>query len=58
MQLKEERQRALLFNDLEIPADCETSCTFLKVTPDVFGTTDSPTGYECSGSCEVCPVIN
>jgi len=57
MTNREDKERQVMFDSLTISEDCD-SCTYLIQTMDVYATTDSPTKYECSGSCYVCPILN
>ena len=58
MKRTEEKSRQALFKDMVVPDDCSSDCNFLQNIKDIFNTKDSPTEYECTGSCEVCPEIN
>ena len=50
-QLKEEK-----FEAVDMPQDCD-DCPYLRTTPDMYGTGDSPTDYECNGSADTCHCV-
>ena len=51
-----EEQLDKWFEEVDCPTECD-GCNNLVVTPDAYGTGDSPTDYSCDIAAEECPVV-
>jgi len=46
------------FKNIKVPDQCREDCIQMIITPDINGTGDSPTGYECDcPKARECPVV-